>query len=1184
MSDIFLWPFQSLYSKYAHYQESKAIHAVISNPETKVARHAIDAAKADRSAAKAIYDKEVARVKKYENAVNLIKDGKKIDGYLKIFSAIEASSTNTTVTVNGNQTTALHRKLLKDLDREILDKKGKDSSKTLREELNDVLKSKVPVEKQPADLVEKPPIVQDEESDDFEETVTQEKVQKPLIKKIKESLPSQKNKREAVEEFTEKVAELEAACFGFAARYCLFGHQGYDPIQSLHKPEAGDDLTPLERYSLLSVYEEAVVFLRKISPHYYNRQFHIIPSAEGKKINNVANNALGSSSPKSASQTLQSTPSKVPSSLLKSFPSTATLTTTPSSASSSTKIAQNTTASDLSSLDEDMHTFLKSNGVEYADENTNDCPLFEDVKKLVLYYKQQNSLMRHEEIPLVGGTTFIQDQTQARIDISLYDYHIILKLLTEQKTYGPLITNLIDSHKDLLKTLSIDEHGKLHIQAEPQSDKKKINKKPPALDPWMSGFVKYVLRNRVPLNLYVLFPDLTQALEKCFIGKRIGSAIGIKLNEVKEDDDGNAQIPILLTDDEDLIRCTKANGNNNKYQVEFKINNQWFDITTEKDRNKSIKGLLETNADGAAYGSTLTKDITFNEALKQFRVRSVGWHHLDIIHGTGLQIYHKHYHVTKEIAESDKKADGALKDLKKYNFKTFKTDHKNFEQNNYLFTRTREQAALDAVNDGAHEGDLINRDHFTSQLTSFEDIQQQYPDYDLSKLEEGQFGIFYSANREDLGLSIEKTHAFIKMIIPEGNNRYRILNMGYFPDNDLANMFQIASYLGKTERGALQGDEGHFHTQRDRVGLCMVLDNAEFTKTCNYLQKQFNKTRQDRLSFQPFGTNCAHRLTKIFRNTQADSFHTALRTNLETAYKDKLKPVHIFDRLWKVFSRYILRITDEYRMESFRKTLRKAIDRDDMNTINSYLSDLLPRLDQNNSKALFDATADFLAKVHLNNQSKFDALNKQKFATSTEKYGALLDSVTAAAKLGEDTKEILDPYKQLTPEHNQAFFNSVSDTMDKYKTLVDKQTSKEALNKELKDLLKQFIVQGLKTSSPYGMSIYDLEGDVSYIVGPLKYVPFEFLRNFIFACLCAFPLFGLRWRNVQKYDAAGNCTNATKRKSLFFDFMRVNRFKLPAQIFNTVRRNDEFIVTEMMLAKQMRILQSRITALPVKKA
>lgn len=140
---------------------------------------------------------------------------------------------------------------------------------------------------------------------------------------------------------------------------------------------------------------------------------------------------------------------------------------------------------------------------------------------------------------------------------------------------------------------------------------------------------------------------------------------------------------------------------------------------------------------------------------------------------------------------------------------------------------------------------------------------------------QNRFGLVMSATRGTATLEVGDNHGFFYLIIPEENEKFRVLPCGFQPEElPQDTILSKALMLMGTQKCIFHYcDESAFRSDRQRAGKFVAITPAEFLMIQEWLKNFIQKSREGKEVFQATGRNCAKHAQKCYDRTVGQRFY-----------------------------------------------------------------------------------------------------------------------------------------------------------------------------------------------------------------------------------------------------------------------------------------------------------------------
>lgn len=260
-----------------------------------------------------------------------------------------------------------------------------------------------------------------------------------------------------------------------------------------------------------------------------------------------------------------------------------------------------------------------------------------------------------------------------------------------------------------------------------------------------------------------------------------------------------------------------------------------------------------------------------------------------------------------------------------------------------------------------------------------EELKQHYPGQAVC--ENGNYGFGIRTTRTSLDYDFANCHAFVELIVPDGNDCFKIYPIGLqtvrdFPQTAWEKLASIAD----TRKGAIHyPDESFFLSQRQFHGEFFNISEDEFKLLEAFIGHSIDKVDKDNKIFQAIGNNCANFAQKCHRILNGDRIIEPLKTLIRAKLGD---------------SPLIL------------SKVKSGIYAFDDESLEDLLNSLLPTLSYDEITQLINACHDTLLHTLMRNlpgdlpsSDELNSLNRQSKALPTEELqAAVKELVTITLK------------------------------------------------------------------------------------------------------------------------------------------------------------------------------------------
>lgn len=146
-----------------------------------------------------------------------------------------------------------------------------------------------------------------------------------------------------------------------------------------------------------------------------------------------------------------------------------------------------------------------------------------------------------------------------------------------------------------------------------------------------------------------------------------------------------------------------------------------------------------------------------------------------------------------------------------------------------------------------------------------EELKQHYPGQAVC--ENGCYGYGVRATRTTHDYNFADCHAYIELIVPDGDDRFKVYPIGLQTVSDFPQTtWEKLTFIAATKKGAIHyPDESFFLSHRQAHGEFFSISKEEFNTLEAFIAHSIDKVKGENKIFQPIGNNCANFAQKCHR-------------------------------------------------------------------------------------------------------------------------------------------------------------------------------------------------------------------------------------------------------------------------------------------------------------------------------
>lgn len=175
--------------------------------------------------------------------------------------------------------------------------------------------------------------------------------------------------------------------------------------------------------------------------------------------------------------------------------------------------------------------------------------------------------------------------------------------------------------------------------------------------------------------------------------------------------------------------------------------------------------------------------------------------------------------------------------------------------------------------EGEYKGIDYLKERWWEQLPVFEVISKDELEerYDL-EIEDGNWMGVVKSTSESLELDVDRSHGYLEVAIPMGNDEYQILDFGKFAEKYPEHSLDYVSFLANTYRSHLEyPDSNEFYSQRQHAAAPFELTPEKGRELMVEIQRTLIRSEEGNLIFQFAYENCAWWPQHVFKKILGDN-------------------------------------------------------------------------------------------------------------------------------------------------------------------------------------------------------------------------------------------------------------------------------------------------------------------------